>query len=90
MNLLTKINEVKKSQMQSQSAKVDLNSLRPNSQSAPSICSKSEENLSQLDNSDDCLVDISEDKDALSVLDKELCDETSLTMKGDEKGIIDE
>ncbi|ENN70431.1 hypothetical protein YQE_12935, partial [Dendroctonus ponderosae] len=71
MNLLTKINEVKKSQVQSQSAKVDLNYLLPNSKSASSSCSKSEENLSQLDNSDDCLVDISEDKDTLSVLEKD-------------------
>lgn len=72
MNLLTKINEVKKSQQQTQStaesssSKLDLNYLLENPKSTDSSLtpnsSKSDENLSQVDSADDCLVDISDEK----------------------------
>ncbi|CAG9760060.1 unnamed protein product [Ceutorhynchus assimilis] len=72
MNLLTKINEMKKSQIQNtlqpivESSKLDLHYLLQNPKSTESSLSpnssKSDENLSQVDSADDCLVDISDDK----------------------------
>lgn len=56
MNLLTKMNEIKKCQQQVKPNKLDIEYLLDSSRSSE------EENFSQIDNTDDCLVDISEEK----------------------------
>lgn len=59
MNLLTKMNEIKKCQQLQQQVKpnkLDIEYLLDSSRSSE------EENFSQIDNTDDCLVDISEEK----------------------------
>ncbi|XP_066253218.1 ADP-ribosylation factor-binding protein GGA1 isoform X2 [Euwallacea similis] len=72
MNLLTKVNETKKSQNNghiSDSSKLDLNYLLETPKSAnPDMIpcsSKSDDNLSQVDSTDDCLVDLTEEKNSV-------------------------